>query len=74
MGFAPKNILFKSPTSIGLENRESTPNEKKSSKNGFQTRKRATQNNSDMQLKCHPCITLIPIDENLNDIGLHVDI
>ena len=28
MGFAPNNILYKSPTSIGLENRESTSNEK----------------------------------------------
>ena len=42
-GFAPNNIFYKSPTSIGLENRESTPNEKKSPKNGFQTGKRETQ-------------------------------
>ena len=71
MSFAPNNILYKSPTSIGLVNRESTPNKKK---NLFQTRKRETQNNPNMQLKCHPCSALIPIDENLNNIGLHVDI
>ena len=29
MGFAPNNILYKSPTLIGLENQELTPNEKK---------------------------------------------
>ena len=28
MGFAPNNILYKFPTTIGLENRESTSNEK----------------------------------------------
>ena len=28
MGFAPNNIFYKSPPSIGLENQESTPNEK----------------------------------------------
>ena len=44
MGFAPNNIFYKSPPSIGLENQESTPNEKKkrkkkTPKNGFQTRK-----------------------------------
>ena len=31
-GFAPNNIFYKSPTSIGLENLESTPNEKKKPK------------------------------------------
>ena len=30
-GFAPNNIFYKSPTSIGLENLESTQNEKKKS-------------------------------------------
>ena len=28
MGFAPNNVFYKSPTSTGLENQESTPNEK----------------------------------------------
>ena len=32
MGFAPNNIFYKSPTSIELENRESTLNEKKAPK------------------------------------------
>ena len=32
MGFAPNNIFYKSPPSIGLENQESTPNEKKKKK------------------------------------------
>ena len=32
MGFAPNNILYKSPTSIGLENQELTPNKKKTPK------------------------------------------
>ena len=37
MGFAPNNILYKSPTSIGLKKQETTPNEKKNSKkNVFQ--------------------------------------
>ena len=66
MGFAPNNILYKSPTSIGLENRETTPNEKKKNskkKLASITRKRETLNNPNMQLKCHPCYALIPIDE-----------
>ena len=29
MGFAPNNILYKSPTSIELENRETTSNKRK---------------------------------------------
>ena len=75
MGFAPNNIFYKSPPSIGLENQESTPNDKKKNfKNGFQTRKRETQNNPNMQFKCHPCIALIPIDEILKDIRSDVDI
>ena len=64
-GFAPNNIFYKSPTSIGLENLESTQNKKKKAqKNGFQTRKLKTQMSS-----MH---ALIPIDEILNDIGSHV--
>ena len=39
MGFAPNNILYKSPTSIGLENQELTPNEKKTPKNVFHNQK-----------------------------------
>ena len=32
MGFAPNNVFYKSPTSIGLQNGELTPNEKKTPK------------------------------------------
>ena len=41
MGFAPNNILYKSPTSIGLKNQELTPNEKKKKnpKNVFHNQK-----------------------------------
>ena len=33
MGFAPNNVFYKSPTSIGLQNGELTPNEKKKPQN-----------------------------------------
>ena len=39
MGFAPNNVFYKSPTSIGLQNGELSPNEKKNPKIGFQIRK-----------------------------------
>ena len=68
MGFAPNNVFYKSPTSTGLENQESTPNEKnppKKQKIGFQIKKWETLNNPNMQLKCHPCMAFIPIDEKL---------
>ena len=56
MGFAPNNILYKSPTSIGLENQELTLNEKKTPKNGFYNQKmRNKKINPKLQLKCQPC-------------------
>ena len=39
MVFAPNKVFYKSPTSIGLENRESTPNEKNPKKMAFETEK-----------------------------------
>ena len=60
---------------LGLKTENQHQTKKKNlQKNGFKTKKRETQNNPDMQLKCHPYSALIPIDENLNDIGSHVDI
>ena len=70
MGFAPKNILFKSPTSIGLENRESTPNEKNAPKMASKPENGKPKYAAQMS-SLH---ALIPIDEILNDIGSHVDI
>ena len=40
MGFAPNNVFYKSLTSIELQNKELTPNDKNPKKNGFQIRKR----------------------------------
>ena len=57
MGFAPNNIFYKSPTSTGLKTENQHQTKKKAPKNGFQTKKWETQNNSNMQLKCHPCMS-----------------
>ena len=57
MGFAPNNILYKSPTSIRLENQELTPNGKKTPKNVFHNHKtRNKKINPKLQLKCQPCL------------------
>ena len=46
IGFAPNSVFYKSSTSIGLQNRELIPNEKKPQKNGFQIKKKTeTLNN-----------------------------
>ena len=54
MVFAPNKVFYKSPTSIGLQIRELTPNEK-SPKKWLPHQKIETLNiQKKMQLKCHP--------------------
>ena len=76
MGFAPNNILYKSPTSIGLENQETNPNEKKKKKKKLAsiTRKKEKKKTPKTVAQMSSMLALIPVEENLNSIGSHVNI
>ena len=68
MGFAPNNILYKSPTSIKLENQELTPNEKKTPKNVFCNQK---TRNKKLTQNCSSNVNNVCSDTNWREFKSH---